>query len=301
MIGDLGAVKRAIALFKADLEIVQLPPGQITGAIEHRLPILVTSDVGGAIAWGQVDARAGAAALQAIVTGAKLAREGKVAGIVTAPINKEAMVAAGSHFPGHTELLAAESNTPHVSMMLLNDELRVLLVSVHVSLRDALAAVTIENELRAIRYAQQACLSLGIAKPRIAVAGLNPHASENGLFGGEEASVIAPAIAAATSEGINASGPFSPDTVFMRARRGEFDIVVAQYHDQGLIPIKLHGLDRGVNVTVGLPFVRTSVDHGTAFEIAGQGRADPASLRAAFDLAAAMSSRNAERDLDAGA
>jgi 4-hydroxythreonine-4-phosphate dehydrogenase len=172
--------------------------------------------------------------------------------------------------------------------MLMNDELRVILVTIHVSLRHAIEAIDVDAELRTIRLAHRACRQLGIAAPRIAVAGLNPHAGEAGLFGSEDRDIIAPAIARARDEGMDATGPFAPDTVFMRARRGEFDIVVAQYHDQGLIPVKYLGIDHGVNVTVGLPFVRTSVDHGTAFDIAGQGIADASSLRVALSHAAAM-------------
>ena len=174
-------------------------------------------------------------------------------------------------------------------MMLANDELRVLLVNIHLPLADVPAAISLSAELTAIRLADRACRQMGIAHPRIAVAGLNPHSGENGKFGREEIDVIAPAIEQARALGFDASGPWPGDTVFMRARRGEFDIVVAQYHDQGLIPVKYLGIDEGVNVTVGLPFVRTSVDHGTAFDIAGQGLADPGSLHAAFVLACRMS------------
>ncbi|CFV96850.1 4-hydroxythreonine-4-phosphate dehydrogenase [Bordetella pertussis] len=173
-------------------------------------------------------------------------------------------------------------------MMLANDELRVLLVTIHIPLAAVVAQITPQAELRAIRLADRACRQMGVTRPRVAVAGLNPHAGEDGKFGREDIDIIAPAVAQARAEGIDASGPWPGDTVFMRARRGEFDIVVAQYHDQGLIPVKYLGLDQGVNVTVGLPFVRTSVDHGTAFDIAWQGIADHASLVAAFDLALAM-------------
>jgi 4-hydroxythreonine-4-phosphate dehydrogenase len=170
-------------------------------------------------------------------------------------------------------------------MMLANDELRVILVTIHVSLRDAIDLVTQESVLRTIELANGAGKAYGIASPRVAVAGLNPHAGENGMFGREDLDIIAPAISRAQELGINASGPWPGDTIFMRARRGEFDIVVAQYHDQGLIPVKYLGIDNGVNVTIGLPFIRTSVDHGTAFDIAGQGTADHSSLRYAFDQA----------------
>ncbi|WP_233630839.1 4-hydroxythreonine-4-phosphate dehydrogenase PdxA [Delftia sp. S66] len=240
------------------------------------------------LAWGRIDARAGAACHAYIQRGIDLALAGEVAGLVTAPIHKEALRAAGCPHPGHTEMLAERSGTRDFAMMLANDELRVLLVSIHVPLQQAIAAVTPDNELRAIRLAHRACRAFGIARPRVAVAGLNPHAGENGLFGDEDRSVIIPAIAAARAEGIDANGPWPGDTVFMRARRGEFDVVVAQYHDQGLIPVKYLGVEQGVNITVGLPFVRTSVDHGTAFDIAGTGRADHASLACALRQAAAM-------------
>ena len=206
-------------------------------------------------------------------------------------MHKEALAAAGVNFPGHTELLQAQAaawlgksvaDVP-VRMMLANDELRTVLVSIHVSLRDALDAVTFDNVLQTLRITHGALArSLGHA-PRIGVAGLNPHAGEGGLFGREEIEVIVPAVEAARAEGIAASGPFAPDTVFMRARAaqgkpGEFDVVVAMYHDQGLIPVKYLGVEKGVNVTLGLPLVRTSPDHGTAFDIAGTGRADASSL-----------------------
>ena len=173
-------------------------------------------------------------------------------------------------------------------MMLMNEDLRVILATIHVSLREAIEQLTIEHELMIIRLAHHAMTQLGIAQPRIAVAGLNPHAGEHGLFGSEDEAIIKPAIQQAQAEGIEASGPWPGDTVFMHARQGRFDIVVAQYHDQGLIPVKYLGLDEGVNVTVGLPFVRTSVDHGTAFDIAGTGKASPASLRAAVEQAALL-------------
>jgi 4-hydroxythreonine-4-phosphate dehydrogenase len=227
---------------------------------------------------------------------------GEVAGLVTAPIHKEALAAAGVPYPGHTELLAARA-AAHlglplaqlpVRMMLASDPLRTVLVSIHVSLREAIAAVTQGNVLQTLRITHTA-LSRALGRaPRIGVAGLNPHAGEGGLFGREEIDAIAPAIAAARAQGIDASGPHAPDTVFMRARStpqrpGEFDVVVAMYHDQGLIPVKYLGLDKGVNVTLGLPLVRTSPDHGTAFDIAGTGRADPASLIAAIRMARQLS------------
>ncbi len=237
---------------------------------------------------GKVSAIAGAIAYDCLIKAIDLAIAGKISAIVTAPINKEALAAAGILQPGHTEILAERAGVAEVAMMLANDELRVLLVSIHLSLADAISAVSNDSELRAIRFADAACKAIGIERPRVAVAGLNPHAGENGMFGVEDRTIIAPAIQQARNEGIDASGPWPGDTVFMRARKGEFDIVVAQYHDQGLIPIKLMGVEHGVNVTVGLPFIRTSVDHGTAFDIAGTGLADHSSLQAALRHAVAM-------------
>ena len=179
-------------------------------------------------------------------------------------------------------MLADFSGADEIAMMLANDELRVILVTIHVALRDAIDLITIESELAAIRLADQGARSYGIEHPRVAVAGLNPHAGEGGQFGREEIDIIKPAIERARAEGIDASGPWPGDTVFMQARKGRFDIVVAQYHDQGLIPVKNLGLEDGVNVTLGLPFVRTSPDHGTAFDVAGKGIADAASMFTAF-------------------
>ncbi len=215
--------------------------------------------------------------------------------MVTAPVHKEALAAAGIGHPGHTEMLQALATpagaTPApVRMMLANDELRVVLVSIHVALRQAVDMVSFDSVLQTLRIAHTASAAWGQPRPRIGVAGLNPHAGEGGLFGDEERRFIAPAIAAACAEGIDARGPFAPDTVFMRARHapghaGEFDLVVAMTHDHGLIPVKYLGVEQGVNVTLGLPFVRTSPDHGTAFDIAGTGTADASSLKAAIRLA----------------
>jgi 4-hydroxythreonine-4-phosphate dehydrogenase len=287
VVGDVGAMARAARLVGSPIPVHAIgdPKGWREGALNvleagERLPEDLTP--------GQVDARAGAAAYAYVQRAIDLALAGEVRAIVTAPLAKEAMALAGVGYPGHTEILADRCGVTDFAMMLANDELRVLLVSIHVSLVEAIAAVTPEAEMRAIRLAHAACLAFRVERPRVAVAGLNPHAGENGMFGREDADIIAPTIAKARAEGIDASGPWPGDTVFMRARRGEFDVVVAQYHDQGLIPVKYLGVDKGVNITVGLPFVRTSVDHGVAFDIAGTGRADPASLIHAFDLAVAM-------------
>ena len=248
---------------------------------------------------GQVDVRAGRAAAASIREAVRMAQTGEVAGIVTAPLHKEALALAGEPYPGHTELLQAEGSPPGqapapVRMMLANDQLKTVLVTIHVSLRQAIEQVTFDSVLETLRITHRSAALWGQSRPRIAVAGLNPHAGEGGLFGDEELRIIGPAIEAARSEGINAIGPIAPDTVFMRARHappehpGEFDVVVAMYHDQGLIPVKYLGLDQGVNVTLGLPFVRTSPDHGTAFDLAGTGRANPASLAAAAQMAHAL-------------
>ncbi len=235
---------------------------------------------------GQIDARAGLAAHTAIVRASRDAIAGQIAAVVTAPIHKEALRAAGIHHPGHTEILAELAGAADVRMMLANHELRTILVTIHVSLREAIEQITCEAVADTIAIAHAGLQQLGIAHPRIAVAGLNPHAGEGGLMGREEIEIIAPAIAQARAQGIDASGPWPGDTIFMRARGfRDFDVVVAMYHDQGLIPVKYLGIEQGVNITVGLPFIRTSVDHGTAFDIAGQGTADAGSLRAAIDLA----------------
>lgn len=227
---------------------------------------------------GVVSALCGQAAYDAIVAAIFAARAGEVGGIVTAPINKEALGLAGIDFPGHTEILAHHGGAKRVAMMLANDDIRTVLVTIHTSLRKAIDEADLDAQMAAIRLANEGGKALGIPAPRVAVAGLNPHAGEGGLFGDEEIRIIRPAIAAARAEGIDASGPWPGDTVFMQARKGRFDVVVAQYHDQGLIPIKYLGLEKGVNITLGLPFVRTSPDHGTAFDIAGRGIADPSSL-----------------------
>jgi 4-hydroxythreonine-4-phosphate dehydrogenase len=237
---------------------------------------------------GRIDARAGEAAYRCIERAARMAMAGEARAVVTAPISKEAMHRAGHRFPGHTELLAELAGGVPVRMMLANDELRTVLVTIHLALRDALDALTEAGILETIAITDRALRAAGIAAPRIAVAGVNPHAGEGGAFGREEIDLVEPAVRRARAAGIDARGPFAPDTVFMRARGfAEFDVVVAMYHDQGLIPVKYLGLDAGVNITIGLPFVRTSPDHGTAFDIAGRpgpdghGLADPRSLLAA--------------------
>ncbi|MBB6219568.1 4-hydroxythreonine-4-phosphate dehydrogenase PdxA [Rhizobium leguminosarum] len=285
VIGDAKVIERAVLALALPLQVQ--PIASVDEAVRDAalIPVLHVSDLPDDLPIGQVDARAGRASYDYVVRAIDEALAGNIGAIVTAPINKEAMKKGGLNYPGHTEILAERSGTDKFAMMLANDELRVILVTIHVSLRDAIDLVTQDSVLRTIELAHRAGKAYGIPSPRVAVAGLNPHAGENGMFGREDLDIIAPAISRAQKLGINASGPWPGDTIFMRARRGEFDIVVAQYHDQGLIPVKYLGIDNGVNVTIGLPFIRTSVDHGTAFDIAGQGTADHSSLRYAFDQA----------------
>ena len=305
VVGDVETMRRAAQLTAVSLSLSIAHVNaleDLPGIPPNCIGVLQKCELTTLVKFGQNNALAGQAAADCIVWAARAVLAGQAAGMVTAPIHKEALAAAGgwaAQFPGHTEMLQAEaaaflsrplSDVP-VRMMLANDELKTVLVSIHVSLRNAIEAVTFDNVLQTLRITHLALsASLGFA-PRIAVAGLNPHAGEGGLFGSEEQNIITPAIAAARAEGLNVSGPFAPDTVFMRARRrrgellGEFDVVIAMYHDQGLIPVKYLGVEQGVNVTLGLPLVRTSPDHGTAFDIAGTGRADASSLVAAVRIA----------------
>lgn len=289
-----GETSLPVAVIASPDEAWQVPP--------RCIPVLELPDMPPPAPWGQITDSAGAAAAACVQWAARAALRGEIAALVTAPLHKEALHAGGVTYPGHTELLQAEaaqhagvamSEMP-VRMMLANDELCTVLVSIHVSLRKALEAVTLDNILQTLQITHAALQRMLGRAPRIGVAGLNPHAGEGGLFGSEEIDIIAPAIAAARAQGIDAQGPFAPDTVFMRARNvpghpGEFDVVLAMYHDQGLIPVKYLGVESGVNVTLGLPLVRTSPDHGTAFDIAGQGVADASSLLEAVRMAQKLS------------
>ena len=285
IIGDAGCLERAIKALSLPLAVQTIQTPTEARYAPDVLNVLVKSNLPADLPLGRIDARAGKAAYDYITAAIDLAINGQIAGMVTAPIHKEALKAAGIPYPGHTEILADRSGTSDFAMMLANDELRVILVTIHVALKSVPDLITKARVLKTITLAHAACRAYGIAEPRIAVAGLNPHAGEGGLFGHEEETDIIPAINEAVSKGMKVSGPFAGDTIFMRARRGEFDIVVAQYHDQGLIPVKYMGIEQGVNVTIGLPFIRTSVDHGTAFDIAGKGCADASSLAYAFEQA----------------
>lgn len=309
VVGDVGTLRRASAIV-APTGVPPLPvariesPSDVFNVPPRCIPVLQLGAALPVLPWGQVSAVAGAFAGACVQWAADAALRGEIAALVTAPLHKEALSAAGelfSRYPGHTELLqdrAAKhcgksvAEVP-VRMMLANDELRTVLVSIHISLRQALDAVTYDNVLQTLLITHDSLSQMLGRAPHIAVAGLNPHAGEGGLFGREEIDIIAPAIAAAQAQGCQVSGPWAPDTVFMRARSkpdvaGEFDVVVAMYHDQGLIPVKYLGVEKGVNVTLGLPLVRTSPDHGTAFDIAGTGRADASSLLQALDVAHAL-------------
>lgn len=304
--GDVASMRRASLGIAAPgqlaLPVLALDnPAEALRAPPRCIPVWQVGAPLPLVPLGQISAAAGEMAGRCVMWAAQAALRGEIAALVTAPLNKQALSAAGAPydaFPGHTELLQSvaaqhagtrEQDMP-VRMMLANDALRVVLVSIHVSLRQALDAVTRVNVEETLRITDAALRALLGRAPRIAVAGLNPHAGEGGLFGREEIDVIAPAVEAARATGMDVHGPIAPDTVFMRSRsrpgaQGEFDVVVAMYHDQGLIPVKYLGLDEGVNVTLGLPLVRTSPDHGTAFDIAGTGRADAASLIAALRMA----------------
>ncbi len=299
LLGDLAVMRRAAEATGGALAVAEVEqPADAWHVPPRCVPVLAAQGLPAdllAAPIGQIDARAGAAAARCIEQAVGWVQRGAAAGLVTAPIHKEALAAAGIGFPGHTEMLQSLAShggaLPPVRMMLANEELRTVLVTIHQSLRSAIDAVTFDAVLTTLRIAHAAAARWGQLSPRIAVAGLNPHAGEGGLFGDEEIRIIAPAIAAARTEGIDASGPYAPDTVFMRARHappahpGEFDLVIAMTHDHGLIPVKYLGVEQGVNVTLGLPFVRTSPDHGTAFDIAGSGRADASSLAAAVRMA----------------
>ena len=242
------------------------------------LNLFITSKLKSIPKFGKISIASGQASYDAILGSIKLAKQKKLLGVVTAPINKKALNLANISFPGHTEIFSEHSESNDVSMMLCNDSIKTILVTLHCSILEAVEKISVEDEFKAIQHAYIGAKMFGIKDPIIAVAALNPHAGEEGLFGNEEKIIIEPAIQLAKEKGIDARGPFPADTVFMKAKKGQYDIVVAQYHDQGLIPIKYEGIDEGVNITVGIDFIRTSPDHGTAFDIAGKNLASPKSF-----------------------
>lgn len=262
---------------------------ELPSDLANEIVICETGNETERIEWGVISSAAGRAAIKAIEAGVRLCLASKLDAIATAPINKEALRLAGSVFPGHTEMLASLCGVSDSLMCFFAGDLRVFLFTIHMSLADAIKAITKERVARAIVLADRELRRFGIARPRIAVAGLNPHAGEHGLFGYEEEREIEPAIAECRAlHNIEVSGPFPADTLFVRAGRGEFDAVAACYHDQGLIPVKCMAFGEAVNVTLGLPIIRTSVDHGTAFDIAGRNLADHGSLIEAIKLAARL-------------
>lgn len=290
VVGDAGPIRDALRITKLPLQINVISDVEQAAFEYGRIDLIDMQNVDMTkLVYGKVSAMGGNAAFEYIKKVIELAMAGKIDGTVTGPINKEALNLAGHHYSGHTEIYAHFTRTNDYAMMLAHENLRVIHVSTHVSLRQACDLVKKERVLKVIRLASDACQRLGIDKPRIAVAGLNPHAGENGMFGDEEIKEIIPAINEAKALGIIAEGPIPPDSVFPRARGGNYDIVVAMYHDQGHIPVKVVGFIwnkemekwdeiSGVNITLGLPVIRSSVDHGTAFGKAGKGTASELSL-----------------------
>jgi 4-hydroxythreonine-4-phosphate dehydrogenase len=290
VIGDAARLRKAAGIVGADVE-VRVTDAPENAAFTHGVIDCVDLDcIPDDLPFGRLSPVAGEGAYRFIERAVSLAVDNRIDAICTAPLNKEALHAAGHRYPGHTELLATLTGTEEVSMMLSAPKLRVIHVTTHIGLVDAVERIDDGLVERTVRRGHATLVKAGIAEPVIAVCGINPHAGENGLFGrGEEEDKIVPAIERLRAEGIDAHGPLPADTVFFRAVRGDFDLVVAMYHDQGHGPVKVLGLEAGVNITVGLPVIRTSVDHGTAFDIAGTGRADHASMleaiRQAVELA----------------
>jgi 4-phospho-D-threonate 3-dehydrogenase / 4-phospho-D-erythronate 3-dehydrogenase len=294
VIGDAARLVQAGRIVASTLEVRSLSVDEISlAAFRHGIVDcidlkLIPAD----LPWGKLSAIAGDAAFRYVEVAAKLAIEKKVGAICTAPLNKEALQAGGHRFPGHTELLAHLTGTEEVSMMLSTPKMRVIHVTTHIGIIDAIAKIEPGLVERTIARGHAALVSAGIPNPKIAVCGINPHAGENGLFGyGEEESKIVPAVRVCRDRGWLVEGPLPADTLFFRAQRGDFDLVVAMYHDQGHGPVKAMGLESGVNITIGLPVIRTSVDHGTAFDIAGTGVADEGSMLEAMRLAIELAPR----------
>ncbi len=300
VVGDAGVMKAALSFLPFTLNIHPIHSVEEALFTPGTVDVydLANVDLSGLV-YGQVSAMCGHAAFEAVRENIALAMEGKVDATVTAPINKEAIHVAGHNFSGHTEIYAHYTGTKNYAMLLADDSLRVIHVSTHVSLREACDRATKQRVLDCIGLLNDACCRFGIAKPHLAVAGLNPHSGENGLFGREEIEQIIPAIEEAKAKGFDVEGPVPPDTIFAKAVQGKFDGCVAMYHDQGHIPFKLVGFKwnnekqkmdsvKGVNITLGLPIIRTSVDHGTAFEIAGKGIASEDAMLISIDYALKM-------------
>ena len=285
VLGDINVLERCRRELKIDTMCSTWHPGDPIPV--DRMPVMAVSSLDAdSLQWGRPNQETGRAMADYIKTAVSLIQNGMLDGMATCPISKKALHEAGYTFPGHTEMLAHLTGSPQPVMMMAGPRLRVTLVTIHCPLAAVPAQINQASVLRLIRVTHQALITdFSIKNPRIAVAGLNPHGGEQGLFGNEEELLIAPAIEMARREGIEAQGPFPPDSVFLKAAAGDYDAVVCMYHDQGLIPFKLLHFSDGVNVTLGLSVVRTSVDHGTAYDIAGRGIADPQSLAASVELA----------------
>jgi 4-hydroxythreonine-4-phosphate dehydrogenase len=289
VIGDAQRLRAAAQVLGVDADVVAVDSIEDAVFTPGRVNVIDLGLLPADLPWGRLSPVAGHAAYEYIRVASELAMEGRVQAICTAPLNKEALHAGGHVFPGHTELLAHLTGTEEVSMMLNSPRIRVIHVTTHIGLIDAVAKIEPGLVERTVRRGHEALLRAGIPTPRIAVCGINPHAGENGLFGyGEEEEKIVPAIERLQADGIDARGPLPADTVFFVAGRGDYDLVVAMYHDQGHGPVKVLGIEAGVNITVGLPVIRTSVDHGTAFDIAGTGKVEVGSMIEALRQAAQM-------------
>jgi len=295
VLGDRATMERGISVAGVPLSLKSLPEGMPPAQPEPGVLYLRELSALSAeeMAYGRPSAAGGDASFRYICEAARLCLGGEAAAMATAPINKESLNSAGHHYPGHTELLAELTGCEQVVMMLAGERLRVTLVTIHEALSRVPALVSFERVLSTIKITHDALSRWFCGKPRLAVLALNPHCGEGGLFGHEEREIIAPAVAAARAAGIDAQGPLSADTLFHFAASGAYDAVVCMYHDQGLIPLKLLHFDDGVNVTLGLPIIRTSVDHGTAYDLAGTGRASAASMKAALLMAAQMAKKGA--------
>jgi 4-phospho-D-threonate 3-dehydrogenase / 4-phospho-D-erythronate 3-dehydrogenase len=297
VIGDAGRLREAGAILGSDLAVAARAAPDEAGYAPGTVDCIDLGLIPPGHPWGRLSPLSGEAAYRYIERATRLVEAGAADAICTAPLSKEALHAAGHKYPGHTELLAHLTGTPEVSMMLVAPKLRVIHVTTHIGLMDAIRRIEPDLVERVIARGHAVLVKAGIGSPRIGVCGINPHAGENGLFGqGEEEAKIIPAVQACCAKGWRVEGPLPADTLFFRAARGDFDLVVAMYHDQGHAPVKVMGLEAGVNITVGLPVIRTSVDHGTAFDIAGKGIADEGSLvealRQAADLAPRRGTRN---------
>lgn len=298
VLGDMTALRKCGEDLSLPAPCFSWSPG--SPLPDGGIPVVQLSElVQGDIVWGQPNQSTGRAMARFIEAGVQLTRQGCLDGITTCPISKSSLNDAGYHFPGHTEMLASLTKCTNYAMMMAGSKLRVTLVTIHCPLYEVTGRLTTNAICDMIRTTNKALnIDFAIAKPKIAVAGLNPHGGENQLFGSEEQQIITPAVAMTRAENIDVSGPYPPDTVFYKASLGEFDAVVCMYHDQGLIPFKLLHFEDGVNVTLGLPIVRTSVDHGTAYDIAGKGLASHQSLKEAIKLAAIISSNRSNNRAD---